>query len=323
MKNIQEYYKLNIKTILYLGFINIFGNSFLNSLINICAPIVLSILLAIPIENRFKHFNRCIYIIFGLIIVFNIIYYIANHINKKNQKWKILSGCVTRHLSGIHIETANNIFRMHKHTKNSIDKKEFINKSYFNQLTGFQELAFLVCNAIYDIVSNELECEECEVTVYQKFPKCNNQKYDTVKMIAYATKDCVIPSTYDRTYKISKNSKQTNFMELFKMNQVNAIIYHTKEKVSEHFVLLSGSEVREKEICQYIGMPIKTNTNNVVCVLQIDVSKKKILGKNYKEVKLFSDDILKPFSSILYNAYERDLVFDTFYEVWSHSLQKL
>ena len=322
MKNIQEYNKLNIKTIFYLGFIVIFGNSFLNSLINICAPIVLSILLAIPIESRFKHFDTCIYIIFSLIIVFNIVYYIANRTNNRNQKWKNLSSCVTKHLSGIHIETANNIFRMHKHTKNSINKKQFIDKTYFNQLTGFQELAFLVCKAIYNIISEELECDECEITVYQKFPKSDNQKYDTVKMIAYATKDCVIPSTYSKTYRISKKSEHTNFMELFKTNQINTIIYHTKRKVSDNFVLLPGSEVREKQICQYIGMPIKTNRNNVICVLQIDVSKKKVLGRNYKEVKFFSDNILKPFSSILYNAYERDLVFDTLYEVWSHSLQE-
>lgn len=322
LKDMHEYSKLNIKTIFYIGFIKIFGNSFFNSFINICSPILLSILLAIPMENRSEYFDSYIYTIVGLVIGFNLLYYIASRMNNKNQKWKNLSSCVTKHLSGIHIETANNIFRMHKHTKNSIDKQEFVDKTYFNQLAGFQELAFLVCNAIYDIISDELDCEECEVTVFQKFPKNNNQKYDTVKMIAYATKDCIIPSTYSNTYKISKKSEATNFMELFKRNQTGAIIYHTKRKVANNFVLLHGSEDREREICQYIGIPIKTNTNNVVCILQIDVSRKKVLGKNYKEVKLFSDNILKPFSSILYNAYERDRVFNTLYEVWSYSLQK-
>lgn len=322
LNNINEYYKINFKTIVYTVFIRVLGNSAINSLVNICLPIFLSLLLEVPVEKRNEKFTTYVLIILFAIIIINILFYIANYIKNKNEKWKNLLDSVTKHISAIHIETANSIFRMHKHTRKSIDCNEFVDKTHFNQIADFQEMSFLVCKSIYDIINNEIGCEDCQVTVYQKFLKSDGKKYDTVKMIAYATKDSIIPSTYESTYNINKHAPDTAFMKLFKRTEIDTIIYHSHKCVQENFILLQGSEKREKDICQYIGIPIKTNTNNVVCVLQIDVSKKKILGKNYKEIKIFADNILKPFSSILYNAYERDGVFNTLYEVWLNSLQK-
>lgn len=316
LKDVHKYNSLNLKTIGYLLFIKIFGNTSVNSFINIIVPIILSVLLSFPSEKRDEDFNKYIWAIIIFIICFNLLSYIATYIKNKNEKWKSLLSSVVEHISAIHIETGTNIYRMHKHTKSSIIKNQLVDKTHFNQIADFQEMSFLVCRSIYDIIERELECDECEVTVYQKFPKEKNKKYNTVKMIAYATKDRAIPSTYNVTYNINKNSPKTIFMSIFKQNKANTIIFHKQKIVRQNFVMLQGSEDREQMIHQYIGIPIKTNSNNVVCVLQIDVPRKKLLGKNYKEVKLFADNILKPFSSILYNAYERDCVFNTFYEVW-------
>lgn len=319
LKNIDRYNSLNLKTIGYLLFIRIFGNTSVNSFINIVIPIILSVLLAIPQENRDKNFNKYIVILIIFVVSFNLLSCITMHVKEKNEKWKSLSNSVTQHISAIHIETGTNIYRMHKHTKSSIIKNQLVDKTHFNQIADFQEMSFLVCRSIYDIIERELECYECEVTVYQKFLKGNNKKSDNIKMIAYATKESIIPSTYDKSYTINKNAPNTVFMKLFKNNQSDAIICHNQKSVKEKFIWLSESEEREKKIHQYIGIPIKSNSNNVVCILQIDVAQKKLLGKNYKEVKYFADSILKPFSSILYNAYERDNVFNTFYDVWANS----
>ena len=319
LKDVHKYNSLNLKTIGYLLFIKIFGNTSVNSFINIIVPIILSVLLSFPSEKRDENFNKYIWAIIVFIICFNLLSYIATYIKNKNEKWKSLLSSVAEHISAIHIETGTNIYRMHKHTKSSITKNQLVDKTHFNQIADFQEMSFLVCRSIYDIIERELECDECEVTVFQKFLKGKNKRYDSIKMIAYATKGSVIPSTYDNTYVINKNAQNTIFMNLFKNNQSDAVVYHNQKSVSENFIWLDESEEREKGIHQYIGIPIKTNSNNVVCVLQIDVSQKKLLGKNYKEVKCFADDILKPFSSILYNAYERDNVFNTFYDIWANS----
>lgn len=317
LNDLHRYHTLKFKTIIYIFFIKLFGNTFINSFINICTPIVLSMLFEIPIEERNHNFYKYVFAIIIFIIICNILYYVASYIRSNNDKWKDLLGEVTKQISAINTETGTNIYRMHKHTKSTMDRNEIVDESHFNQIADFQELSFLVCQSIYDIISNELECEECEVTVYQKFPKCANKKYNTIKMIAYATKDSIIPSSYDNIYNISKKAPKTIFMNLFKQNQTESVICHNQKTVEQKFVWLKGSQDREEKIHQYIGIPIKTNSNNVVCVLQVDVSQKKILGKNYKEVKFFADNILKPFSSILYNAYERDSVFNTFYKVWS------
>lgn len=319
LKNIHKYNSLNLKTIAYLLFVRIFGNTSVNAFINFIAPIILSLLLAIPSEKRDNNFNIYIYVLIVFIVVFNLFSCVAIHIKSQNEKWKSLLSSVTEHISAIHIETGTNIYRMHKHTKSSITKNQLVDKTHFNQIADFQEMSFLVCKSIYDIIESELECDECEVTVYQKFLKKKNKKYDNIKMIAYATKGNVIPSTYDKNYVINKKAQNTVFMGLFKNNQSDAVICHNQKSVNEKFIWLAESEEREKRIHQYIGIPIKSNSNNVVCILQIDVSQKKLLGKNYKEVKYFADDILKPFSSILYNAYERDNVFNTFYDVWADS----
>lgn len=290
IKDLQKYYTQNFKTIVYVLFLKIFGNTYINSLINIIVPILLSVLLAIPTDKRSLNFNNYVFILIIFVVLFNILYDFASHLKNKNEKWKNLLNSVTKHISAIHIETGTNIYRMNKHTKNSIECNQLIDKTHFNQLVDFQEVSFLVCKSIYDIITEDLECDECEVTVYQKFPKEKNKKYNTVKMIAYATKDRAIPSTYNVTYNINKNSPKTIFMSIFKQNKANTIIFHKQKIVRQNFVMLQGSEDREQMIHQYIGIPIKTNSNNVVCVLQIDVPRKNYLGKIIKRLN-FSQTI--------------------------------
>lgn len=316
----DNYNSINLKTILRILFIRIFGNIYFNSIINIILPIVLSLLFEIPSDKRNKHFSIYIIIVIGIIIIENILYFIANFMRNKKIRWENLSTNVVNKISTMHIDTANNIFRMHKHTKASILENTYIDENHFNKLADFQQVSFLVCKAIYDMICNQLECYDCEVTVYQKFGKKQGERWDHVKMIAYATKDSIIPATYEQLYYINQKATETMFIQLFKQKTTDAIILHNHKAVEKNFKVLEYSREREEKICQYIGIPVKTNTNNVICVLQVDVSQKNILGKNYKEVKFFSDKVLKPFSAFLYNAYERDCVFNTLYEIWSNTL---
>lgn len=319
MKFVDEYYKVNFKSVLYTIFMKTFGSASFMSLVNICLTVALTVLFGKPKLLEEKIFNAWIIIIIVAIIICNILFYIANVIKEKNNKWKNLLNSTTKHISAINVETANNIYRMHKHTKSIISSNTRIDKDNFNKIADFQQLAFLVCKAIYEIVSEDLNCTDCEVTVYQKFMKEKDKRTDYTKMIAYATKDSIVPSTYHVTYHINKNAKNTNFMKMLKKTNTESIIIHRKANMKGNFEILEMSKEREEKICQYVGIPIKTNNNNVICVLQVDVSEEKILGNNYKDVKFFADNILKPFSSILYNAYERDCVINTLYDAWTNS----
>lgn len=89
----------------------------------------------------------------------------------------------------------------------------------------------------------------------------------------------------------------------------------TQEDIGKNFKMLNGSNEREKNICQYVGIPVKTNRNEIEFLLQVDVSKPKILGKNEKQMKTFANNVFYPYAVLLHKTYERDLIFNKYYDM--------
>ncbi|MDO4305090.1 MAG: hypothetical protein Q4D94_14380, partial [Bacillota bacterium] len=134
--------------------------------------------------------------------------------------------------------------------------------------------------------------------------------------IAYKNTRDNEPSSYNKEFKIiSDENHSPVFINLFKDLNAEVKILHTPKSIAEEFIYLDGSENREKKLCQYIGVPVKTNRNKIEIILQIDVSKKKALGKSYNDLKQFSDQILIPFCNLLYFSYERDFILNKFYDI--------
>lgn len=146
----------------------------------------------------------------------------------------------------------------------------------------------------------------CEVTIMKKI---NN----TIKMVAYANDENKNPSSYTTYFNL--NESDILFVRIFNDLDGEIICQPNKKAVNEAFKKLPGSVKREEEICQYIGIPIKTNRNEIELLLQIDISKENIFGKNEKQMKLFAKNILYPYAVLLHKTYERDLIFNQYYDM--------
>lgn len=190
-------------------------------------------------------------------------------------------------------------------------------------IVDFQKLSFSVCDELYAFINNTCNCKECEISIFQRFS--NNDNKDYVKMIAYRNSRNLIPSTYNKEFKLMHKShtKVPVFIDVFNDLNAEVKILENKTYVNNEFIYFNDSKVREEKICQYIGIPIKTNRNKIEVVLQIDVSENNIMGSDYNEVKQFADVIVKPFVNLLYCSYERDLILDKFYDILEENINRV
>lgn len=300
-------YNLNgLKLIKILSF-KLFTSDTLTAIINIILPIIVSIL-CINYSNSITWWLPII-IIFICIIFFNIISAILK--NKKNKKimmQNIITRCYNDQMV-INEKAANIIYRLNKRISECLkDNKPLNNKKIFDKIADFQTISFTVCDSIYEILTSEYGDDiKCEVTLMNK-----NLNNNEIKMVAYSNYDKKMPSSYRSTF--STNDMGIYFVKLFDDLNGEIACIPTKEQIKNDFKKLQGSETRENEICQYIGIPIKTNRNQIELLLQIDVSKENVFGKTKEDISLFAKNILYPYAVLLHKSFERDLIFNKFYE---------
>lgn len=195
------------------------------------------------------------------------------------------------------------------------DKKP-INKKVFDKIADFQTISFIVCESIHNLLKEEFgEDINCEVTLMKKYNVSN------IKMVAYANNENKMPSSYKTSFKLDDNN--IFFIKIFNDLNAETSCLVDRESVHKNFKQLPGSDIRENKICQYIGIPIRTNRNEIELLLQIDISKEKIFGKNESEVLLFAKNILEPYAILLYKSYERDLIFNQYYDMMVSVLSTL
>lgn len=294
------------KKLIKILFIKIFTSDILNSLINIILPVFISIHCTIY-KNELSWWIVTTIIGF-VIIIFNVLsILIRKNQNKNKKELNIIYKCYNDQ-SVINNKTATKIFRLNKLINEYLSDQKPINKKVFDKVADFQTISFLICESIHNLLKDEFgEDINCEVTLMKKYNPRN------IKMIAYANNENKMPSSYKTSFK----SDDTNiyFVKLF--NDLNAEIscLVDKESVHKNFKQLQGSDIREDKICQYIGIPIRTNRNEIELLLQIDISKEKVFGKNKSEVLLFAKNILEPYAILLHKSYERDLIFNQYYDM--------
>lgn len=140
-----------------------------------------------------------------------------------------------------------------------------------------------MCNELHSFIINFCDCDECEVTIFQRFTDDKNN--DFVTMIAYKNSQNRQLATYGKNFNLTKKKNVPLFINLFKDANAEIKILHNKKQLKKDFIIFDSSRTREERICQYIGIPIRTNRNKVEILLQIDVSKAKVFGNRYKTIK--------------------------------------
>lgn len=317
MKNINPYDRIHIGALAKYLFIRIFSNKYFLTVFNIFITAIITLLAS----KGYLLQGETAYIFIPCVlvqIVINILNVIADKIKNNSEQTYIYLNEAYDIQSRINSQTASNLYRVNKKIINIV-KNMKCEKGAINSIADFQSLSFLICSELYTFIMDRFDCGECEITIFQRFSNKNSEEY--VKMIAYKNSQNFTPSSYGKEFKlINTDNHPPVFINLFKDLNAEIKILHTKETISKEFVYLDGSENREKKLCQYIGIPIKTNRNKVEIILQIDVSKEKALGRKYNDLKQFSDQILKPFCNLLHCSYERDLILNKFYDILEENI---
>lgn len=317
MNNINPYDKIHIGALIKYLFIRIFSNKYLITIFNLGATSLVTLLASKG--YLLNDDTKYLFVICVLVqIVINILSIIADKTKNNSEQTYIYLNDVYNIQSHINSKTASNLYRVNKKIINIV-KDMKCEKGAINSIADFQNLSFLICNELYNFIEKHFDCGACEITIFQRFLNKNSEEY--VKMIAYKNTQDTAPSSYINEFKLntSDNHKPV-FISLFNDLNAETIILHNQESVVKEFVYLDGSENREKKICQYIGIPIKTNRNKIEIILQIDVSKEKSLGRTYNDLKQFSDQILRPFCNLLHCSYERDLILNKFYDILEENI---
>lgn len=286
-------------------FCKFFASDIVIAFVNIILPIVISI--------RCTNFSddgtwwTPTIIICLVIALFNIVSVIAKKYQEKSRKnLNMIYRCYNEQ-TNINSKAANNIFRLNKRINEYISEKKPVSKKVFDKIADFQTTSFIISESLYKMLISEYGDDiDCEITIMNK----SNNK---IKMIAYSNKDNKVPSSYSKEFKTDDDAFY--FVKIFENSEGNIVCLPDKKSVNDHFKKIEGSISRENNICQYIGIPIKTNRNCVELLLQIDVSKEKTFGKNESEILIFAKNILYPYAVLLHKSYERDLIFSQYYDM--------
>lgn len=317
--------KIGVKKLVKELAIRAFTNEWVGVCIVTIIPIVIPLLCTYPYS--LKEIIILSFLI-SIIILFNFFAYnlkvkgkkeieISNkHIKKELFYAQLVSECYNEH-NIINSTSATNIYRLNNVIHKHLQGKKPIDKSVFDNLTDFETVAFNVCNSIYNIVTNKIDKEaECQVTIFKQI------KNKTIKMVAFANETQKMPSTYRNSYNINIKNKKYLFIRLFNNKDVKNHYCPNREQVRKDFSYIEESRSREEKVCQYIGIPLKTNRNKIELLLQIDVSKEDVFGKNIDDMGKLTQKIFEPYLSLLHKAYERDIIFSEYYDLVVKSLDE-
>lgn len=297
------------KKLLKVFFLKTFTSDITNSIVNVILPILISLYCLYYRADVDKNWWTPIAIMLGVILVFNILSVIVRSNAKKGMETiDLIYKCYNEHCS-INKKSATSIYRLNKLIEKYIYQNQPVPKMAFDKIVDFQTVSFAICKSLHNIITEKYDKDvECEVTVFQRF---NND----IEMIAYANNTNVMPGTYNTKYDITKKTKNIGFIKIFKDVNAQIVCWCNKEEINDNFKILDSSSERESKICQYIGIPIKTDRNKVELLLQIDVSKPKVFGNRKKNVENFAKTVVYPYAVLLHKSYERDLIFNKYYDM--------
>ena len=256
--------------ILALKFLYSITNDWLVLIINTLIPIFLPIL--------FEKKNKFQFIILLIIFIlfswwYSIVNLYKNRRNKKDKNVKVINEDIN-----VAMTTLDN----------------YINNEYVDN--GIFEFASdLVSSSIYNSICNITGCE-IRVSVIQQF-------------IENSKKNCIMVSRRSKKRQKSRKQQKTVKYKKHKDYYYNKILLDNKEDM----IIFNESQVeknfyyqnkdRRSHICQYIAIPDKNSSNEIVFILQLDAMKPDAFGKNREEINDFYDNYIYPYICFLRHAY--------------------
>lgn len=229
---------------------------------------------------------------------------------KKNEtnKNQILIEKFYEEVRNINQKIASGIHELHNFIDNIEEYNNPINAHIFDNKVDIYTISSYVCESVQKVITEVFgKDSECQVTIFKQ-----NTTERKIQMIAYSNNENRKPNTFTNIYKLNSKSRKYH-IKIFRSNKEVPYCLCNKEEIKNSFNYNEQSKEREEKICQYIGLPLKTDLGHIELLLQVDVSKEKILGSTVNEMKDFANDLLYPFMSVLHITLERDRIFKKYY----------
>jgi len=291
-----------------------FGNAYAQIFITIFFPVLISFYLSAIVSGNaqvidpsnesadLSNYWRGMVVCVLLYLFFEILIFLANrHKRAKMNDAKWFQSTLIS-LSSANALFANFLYKFTNRFMSQKEKNNLLPLETVKDLVGFQKIAFAVCSSVYDLLKNDFKCERPQVTVFQKFTNKNKKE---IQMVAYATLNDIIPSSYSESYPLTDNNQRYD-AKIFNSKESQVRILHNKVAIKENFKISEHSKERQEAICQYIGIPIKNSSGETVFLLQIDVSEENILGKSVEALKELAENVFLPFAQLLYVIFEHE-----------------
>lgn len=176
-------------------------------------------------------------------------------------------------------------------------------KSDFSNL-NYQDIAALVCHNIYDAIKISTEKDTQQVSLMHKFKeKKTGREY--IKMISYGNANQISPSIFDKHFYLDSDLNYYH-VKIFNEQQNDIFVLKNPSEIKKEFVY--GKKSTEKNIEQYIAIPVFCENEGIVSLLQIEISEKQLIGRTTEEIREF----VKPFMAYIHiltvNYYRDELV---------------
>ena len=161
----------------------------------------------------------------------------------------------------------------------------------------FEYACNLVTTSMYKVLK-EVTNSETRISVIQQFHvgnrkrKCVMISRKSKKRTSSAKKEQLVEYTEKKNY---------YFLKILKDNVDTYVFFDTKTEIDKKFYW--NNNKKRSNICQYIGMAEKIETNDIAFLLQIDAMEKNAFGKTKDELSVFADNYIYPYIQFLRHAY--------------------
>lgn len=282
-----------------------------NAIFMIIAPIIISI----PISRQYYGWG--FWLLLVLLLLGVVLLTIVQRYNQKkdnNIRWFIKS------IDGFSQVAHTLAGNTRKFTKFIFTKgKDGISLNDIENNNGLKNTALETCKAIYGMIKSMDDKHDNlspYVTVYAKLPRKRDGEGGFVcKMIAYENIGHEEPTSYACQYEINDDSCYHS--QIFNSQDSSIRILNGKEEISQFFSFHKGASNREREIEQYIGIPINANEVGISMLLQIDINIPNFFGDSKATIEEFARHIFMPYCHVLSVAYENERLYKCAYKKWN------
>ena len=167
----------------------------------------------------------------------------------------------------------------------------------------FQTAAFSVCEKLRNFLKPD-NPDDVYITVYQKYEDSGKK---LCRMIAYSSDH--EPTSKDDIYEIPLFSPDLfgnieYHTYLFSSGKKDICVLQNPDDIRAAFSYHTKSEEREKNIKQYIGIPIAPSRQGVVFLLQVDTVIDNYFGDSVEATLEFAKNTIYPYAQFLHMIYE-------------------